>query len=215
MKCKKKNPIKAFKRTASLPKSWESSCGSLAVGFQQGEAVGKNLNLAALWKTSTTRQTAIKDIKASRVGYVMYSKVIFVIAKCCRERAAARQYSPVSHGSDTERSALLRRAERAEALVQDRERLGKKSQQKETKQKIVLAGKTMGRPHKYWSALLRRAERAEALVQDRERLGKKSQQKETKQKIVLAGKTMGRPHKYWYSRLREQLSVGQSPGSDE
>ncbi|MGH0176727.1 UNVERIFIED_CONTAM: hypothetical protein FKN15_073679 [Acipenser sinensis] len=53
--------------------------------------------------------------------------------KCCGERAAARQYSPVSHGSDTERSALLRRAERAEALVQDRERLGKKSQQRESK----------------------------------------------------------------------------------
>ncbi|MGH0153130.1 UNVERIFIED_CONTAM: hypothetical protein FKN15_033384 [Acipenser sinensis] len=82
------------------------------------------------------------------------------------ERAAARQYSPVGHGSDTERSALLRRAEHAEALVQDRERLGEKSQQKETKQKIV-----------------------------------------------LAGKTLGRPHMYLYSRLREQQSVGRSPGS--
>ncbi|MGH0144150.1 UNVERIFIED_CONTAM: hypothetical protein FKN15_033809, partial [Acipenser sinensis] len=88
--------------------------------------------------------------------------------ECCRERAAARQYSPVSHGSDTERYALLRRAERVEALVQDRERLGEKSQQKETKQKIV-----------------------------------------------LAGKTLGRPHTYLYSRLREQQSVGRSPGSDE
>ncbi|MGH0145481.1 UNVERIFIED_CONTAM: hypothetical protein FKN15_046725 [Acipenser sinensis] len=64
-------------------------------------------------------------------------------------------------------------------------------------------------------ALLRRAERVEALVQDRERLGEKSQQKETKQKIVLAGKTLGRPHTYLYSRLREQQSVGRSPGSDE
>ncbi|MGH0174108.1 UNVERIFIED_CONTAM: hypothetical protein FKN15_067213 [Acipenser sinensis] len=35
-----------------------------------------------------------------------------------------------------------------------------------------------------------------------------------KQKIVLAGKTLGRPQKYWYKRLREQLSVGRSPGSD-
>ncbi|KAK1171430.1 hypothetical protein AOXY_G6251 [Acipenser oxyrinchus oxyrinchus] len=57
-------------------------------------------------------------------------------SKCCRKRAAARQYSPVSHGSDTERSALLRRAERAEALVQDQERLGKKSnKEKETQKK--------------------------------------------------------------------------------
>ncbi|MGH0119325.1 UNVERIFIED_CONTAM: hypothetical protein FKN15_002128 [Acipenser sinensis] len=72
-----------------------------------------------------------------------------------RERAAARQYSPVSHGSDTERSALLRRAERAEALVQDRERLGEKSQQKGNKKKIVLVEKTLGRPHQYLYSRLR------------------------------------------------------------
>ncbi|MGH0133044.1 UNVERIFIED_CONTAM: hypothetical protein FKN15_036206 [Acipenser sinensis] len=64
-------------------------------------------------------------------------------SKCCRERAAARQYSPVSHGSDTERSALLRHAERAEALVQDRERLGKKSQQKGNQKENSASGENL------------------------------------------------------------------------
>ncbi|MGH0138741.1 UNVERIFIED_CONTAM: hypothetical protein FKN15_017568 [Acipenser sinensis] len=47
--------------------------------------------------------------------------------KCCRERAAARQYSPVSHGSDTERSAPLKRKRHAEAL--EKKLKGRKSPQ--------------------------------------------------------------------------------------
>ncbi|MGH0146678.1 UNVERIFIED_CONTAM: hypothetical protein FKN15_039621 [Acipenser sinensis] len=105
---------------------------------------------------------------------------------CCRKRAAARQYSLVSQGSDTER---WERGVRAFLLSE------------------WLRGGSWGDcwPYKITfccslrSALLREKERrADALVQIQDTAGEENPKRHKRKTTGLAGETVGRPYQYLF-----------------